>query len=93
MQVCYFLETKLNPNHAPNSTTIAGVAALGNMIYVVGGYDGERQLNTVERYNTETNVWEFAAPMREARSALSVTVLDGKLYAMGKFNLCVKCTY
>jgi kelch-like protein 19 len=63
------------------------VVALGNLIYVIGGYDGRDQLNSVERYNTDTNVWEFVAPMSEARSALSVTALDGKIYAMGMFRV------
>jgi len=61
------------------------VVALGKMIYVVGGYDGQNQLSSVERYNTEANVWESVAPMSEPRSALSVTALDGKIYAMGRF--------
>jgi len=65
---------------------ISGVVALGNLIYVIGGYDGENQLKSVETYNTDTNVWEFVAPMSEPRSALSVTALDGKIYAMGKSN-------
>lgn len=61
-----------------------GVAAINQYIYVIGGYDGTRQLNTVERYDTENNTWEFMASMKIARSALSVTVLDCKIYAMGK---------
>lgn len=64
----------------------AGVACLGQYIYVVGGYDGTRQLNSVERYDTERNTWEQVSSVSIARSALSVTVLDGKLYAMGKCN-------
>lgn len=63
-----------------------GVAAINQYIYVVGGYDGASQLNTVERYDTEKGVWEFVASMKTARSALSVTVLDCKIYAMGKVN-------
>lgn len=61
----------------------AGVANLGQYIYVVGGYDGTSQLNSVERYDTETSIWETVSSVSVARSALSVTVLDGKLYAMG----------
>lgn len=64
----------------------AGVANLGQYIYVVGGYDGTRQLNSVERYDTERDIWEHVSNVTIARSALSVTVLDGKLYAMGKKN-------
>lgn len=64
----------------------AGVASLGQYIYVIGGYDGKSQLNSVERYDTERDIWENVSSVSIARSALSVTVLDGKLYAMGKYN-------
>lgn len=63
-----------------------GVAALNQYIYVVGGFDGTRQLASVERYDTENNVWTMVAPIKVARSALSLTVLDEKLYAMGGFD-------
>lgn len=61
-----------------------GVAGISQYIYVVGGYDGTKQLNTVERYDTEKDIWEFVSSMKISRSALSVTVLDCKIYAMGK---------
>lgn len=64
-----------------------GVAAVNQFIYVVGGYDGKCQLNCVERYDTERDIWEFVTPMRISRSALSVTVLDCKLYAMGELKV------
>lgn len=63
-----------------------GVAALNQHIYVVGGFDGTRQLSSVERYDTERLVWDKVAPIKIARSALSLTVLDGKLFAMGGFD-------
>lgn len=68
---------------------------MNQYIYVVGGYDGENQLSSVERYNTEKDEWEFVAPVRTARSALSVSVLDGKLYALGKyfFSFYIKIKY
>lgn len=53
---------------------------------MVGGFDGTRQLASVERYDTERAVWDKVAPIKIARSALSLTVLDGKLYAMGGFD-------
>lgn len=53
---------------------------------MVGGFDGTRQLASVERYDTENQVWDSVAPIKIARSALSLTVLDGKLYAMGGFD-------
>lgn len=64
---------------------VSGVAAWNQYIYVVGGYDGSSQLSSVERYDTEHDTWEEVTPMRSARSALSLTVLDNKLYAMGQW--------
>jgi kelch-like protein 19 len=48
----------------------------------VGGFDGTRQLSSVERFDTDNKVWETVTPMKTSRSALSVNVIDGKLYAM-----------
>ena len=62
-----------------------GVASIGQYIYVIGGYDGVKQIDTVERYDTESDAWDYVSPLPTARSALSVTVLDGKLFAIGKF--------
>lgn len=69
-----------------NHLFLLGAAALNQFIYVVGGFDGTRQLSSVERYDTERQIWDTVAPIRIARSALSLTVLDGKLYAMGGFD-------
>lgn len=52
----------------------------------MGGFDGSRQLASVERYDTEIQVWDSVAPIKIARSALSLTVLDGKLWCMGGFD-------
>jgi len=40
----------------------------------------------VERYDTENDTWDMVAPIQIARSALSLTPLDGKLYAIGGFD-------
>lgn len=58
---------------------------MNQYIYVVGGYDGSQQLASVERYDTERDSWELVAPVHIARSALSLTVLDNKLYALGQY--------
>jgi len=62
----------------------SGICSLGNLIFVMGGYDGTNQLNTVERYDVETDTWSFSASMRHRRSALGVTALHGRIYVMGK---------
>lgn len=56
-------------------------------VYAVGGYDSSCQLSSVERYCTATNQWEFVAPMRSPRSALSVAVINNRLYALGECNI------
>ena len=69
--------------NSDHSVCIAGCASLDGCVYVIGGYDSSSQLRTVERYCLMTDKWEFVAPMRSPRSALSVAVLGGKLYALG----------
>lgn len=59
---------------------------MNQYIYVVGGYDGSQQLASVERYDTERDTWEIVASVQIARSALSLTVLDNKLYALGMLD-------
>jgi len=63
---------------------LTGIIGMDCYVYAVGGYDSNCQLRTVERYCTVSNKWEFVAPMRSPRSALSVAVIGGKLYALGK---------
>lgn len=64
----------------------AGVSALNNCIYAMGGYDGTNQLNSVERYDVEVGTWSFVASMKHRRSALGVTVYQGKIYVLGMFG-------
>lgn len=58
-------------------------AADGNM-YIIGGTDGNTELNRVDVYNPQTKTWKAAAPMPTARRCLaSVLAQDGKIYAIG----------
>ncbi|XP_014814876.1 PREDICTED: kelch-like ECH-associated protein 1 [Calidris pugnax] len=52
----------------------------------MGGYDGTDQLNSTERYEVESDTWTFVAPMRCRRSALGVTVYQGKIYVLGGYD-------
>jgi len=45
-----------------------GLAVVSRLLYVVGGYDGESRLATVERYHPENNEWQMVAPMSFSRS-------------------------
>lgn len=63
------------------------MVSIDSYLYAVGGYDGQRQLNTMERYNVARDVWEPMASMVHSRSAHGVTVYHNKLFVFGE---CIK---
>ncbi|XP_026464876.1 kelch-like protein 10 [Ctenocephalides felis] len=63
-----------------------GVCALNNLIYMVGGFDGNEHFNTVRCYNPLTKVWQERACMYHARCYVSVVAHDGWVYALGGYN-------
>ncbi|XP_071623280.1 kelch-like protein 17 isoform X3 [Heliangelus exortis] len=63
-----------------------GVAAIGNKLYAVGGYDGTSDLATVESYDPVTNCWQPEVSMGTRRSCLGVAALHGLLYAAGGYD-------
>ena len=61
----------------------SGVAVLGNLIYVTGGFDCNLAQNTVDCYDPDTNIWTPVANMNIARAGHSLVSLHGRLYAIG----------
>lgn len=59
---------------------------LTDKLYVVGGSDGTQSLCTTEVYDFETNTWSPGPSMTSCRANISVTVIDGKLFAVGGFS-------
>lgn len=48
------------------------------------GHDGQSYLNSIERYDPQTNQWSCdVAPTTSCRTSVGVAVLDGFLYAVG----------
>lgn len=47
-----------------------GVAVLDDRLYVVGGRDGLKTLNTVECYNPRSKTWSVMPPMSTHRHGL-----------------------
>lgn len=60
------------------------MVSIDSYLYAVGGYDGQMQLNTMERYNVARDVWEPMASMVHSRSAHGVTVYHDKLFVFGE---------
>jgi N-acetylneuraminic acid mutarotase len=65
----------------------AGACMLGSDIYIFGGRnENDKPTSTTYRFNTERNEWATLAPMPEANSLHSVSVLDGLIYVMGGWD-------
>lgn len=52
------------------------VAVLNNIIYAMGGYNGNIRFRTAERYNYRDNQWSLIAPMHMQRSDASATTFN-----------------
>jgi N-acetylneuraminic acid mutarotase len=62
----------------------AGLTSLGNSIYAVGGHNGIKYLNTVERFDFIQRKWsKDVAAMNHERSSVGVVSLGGFIYAIG----------
>ncbi|XP_070096447.1 kelch-like protein 1 isoform X2 [Equus caballus] len=84
-----------SPRTKPRKSTVGTLYAVGGMdnnkgvtvlegpIYAVGGHDGWSYLNTVERWDPQSQQWTFVASMSIARSTVGVAALNGKLYSVG----------
>ena len=62
------------------------MAALGDRIYVAGGFTAESGSEPVAKmwsYDPDANVWQGEPEMPGAKSAFSLLAVDGALYAVG----------
>ena len=61
-----------------------GVAAIGERIYVVGGYRADgTTANTLEVYDVRANAWSTLAPMPERLNHCAAVAFEGKVYVIG----------
>ncbi|CAM4854561.1 unnamed protein product [Rotaria socialis] len=64
-----------------------GVAVLNNLLYAVGGHDGVSYLNSVEKFDPQTNQWNNdIAPASSCRTSVGVAVLSGCVYSMSNIR-------
>ncbi|KAF4525766.1 hypothetical protein B566_EDAN002028 [Ephemera danica] len=60
-----------------------GLAVLDGHLYAIGGWEGTCRLDSVERFNPHTNMWEMIAPVKMAVTSPAVVAHLGKLYVTG----------
>lgn len=63
-----------------------GSAFLNGSVYCIGGFDRVEYFNSTRRLDLSTQTWHEMPPMYYRRCYVSVTVLNGCLYAMGGYN-------
>lgn len=64
----------------------AGAAVLDGFLYVVGGFDNNIPLNSVEKYDPETDMWTNLSSMTTCRGGVGVAALGGHIFAVGGHN-------
>ncbi|BHF76075.1 distal tubule morphoproteinsis [Sparganum proliferum] len=70
----------------PSRRCRCGVAVVGGLIYVIGGFNGALRVRSVDIYDPVRKAWRFGPNMEYRRSTLGVAVLDGIIYAVGGFD-------
>ena len=55
-------------------------------IFACGGYNGDDELNIVQKYSIEKDEWSFVSPMKYKRQGVVIVALGKYLYALGGFN-------
>jgi N-acetylneuraminic acid mutarotase len=67
----------------PTKRAKMGSVLLDGKVYVVGGYDGDKYLNTVEVYDIATDSWTVKNNFPVKVQDVELEVLNGKIYAVG----------
>lgn len=62
---------------------------LKDSLYLIGGYDGDSFLASLDLYQPSLNVKKSLSPMSSVRSYASTVQLDGELYVFGGGNGCI----
>src|ERR687883_1682307 len=76
-----------NGSSIPTPRTEVSTTAVGDSVYVIGGFNAQGQpSNIVEIYHTKNNTWSSAAPLPHTlHHTAAATSFDGKIYVVGGF--------
>jgi len=73
---------------APLPIPVAGGLALSDdsLLYLIGGWDGQRHLSTIYAYDPDADSWKELPPMKHARSMAAGGVMNNRLYVVGGWD-------
>jgi len=66
----------------PTPRRALSTCVVNGKIYVIGGWDGDNYLSTVEEYDPATDTWTKKADMPTPRGTLCASAVNGKIYAL-----------
>ncbi|PAA59644.1 hypothetical protein BOX15_Mlig018832g2 [Macrostomum lignano] len=61
----------------------AGAAAIGERVFVAGGFDGQRYHDTAELYDPDVDQWTLIGRMCHPRSGVALVAIGDAVYAVG----------
>jgi hypothetical protein len=80
-------DTWTTGSSAPSAVAFGAAAAQDGLIYMVGGHDGSKELNSVWAYDPAqaagNEAWTSRAALATPRAGLALNALHGRLYAIG----------
>ena len=74
----------IDPQKVRTNLKIPCAWVLNRSLFIcAGGFDDNSPLDSVEKYDTQNNVWKTVAKMSCPRGGVGVAALGGRLYAVG----------
>ena len=74
-------EEHLQPFHFPRCCF--GIVSFDNFIFIIGGFDGNRAIASVECYDIVLNQWTIYPNIHKRRSSCISLFCDEKIYVVG----------
>jgi len=70
----------------PTARSSTGTAAVGDQIYVIGGYAESGTTDVVEVYDTRADAWRAGAPLPTKRFDAAIAVVGPWIYVIGGYD-------
>ena len=72
--------------NVPIAVSAYALTSFEGQMYLFGGWDGEKVLDSVFRYDPSNDRWNKAITMSSARASAGAAVVGGKIYIVGGWN-------